>query len=79
MKEKVIPMIGQQQQPFDVSQAIQQNCKACGGEYFDIANRIKLISAIAPGNRTGQQVIVKFEAYLCRACGGELGKEVTKQ
>lgn len=65
--------IGGQQQPFDISQAVQKQCVKCKGEHFDKAFRLGLISPMAPGNKTGQEVRVEYQTYLCRACGHEFG------
>lgn len=72
-----IPAIGgaQQQVPFDISQARQQNCLGCKSNLFDLAYRVGIISSMAPGNKTGQNVTVKYEAYICHECGLELGKQ----
>ena len=77
-----IPGIGQQlrQPTADVREAINKRCTQCDNEFFDIVYRIGVIPAIAPKNETGKDVLVKFEAYLCRGCGCEYRKEViTKQ
>jgi len=70
-----VPNLGKQQQqvPFDVTQAIQKACP-CGAELFDKALRIKSVSKLAPGNKTGQDVMIEFAVYVCRKCGEELGK-----
>jgi len=71
-----VPNLGKQQQvPFDVTQAIGKACQ-CGYELFDKAVRIKVISRIAPGNTTGQDVMIEFAVYVCRKCGAELGKNI---
>ena len=64
---------GQQQQPFDVGQAVQKQCLKCKGEHFDKTFRLGLISPMAPGNTTGQEIRVEYQTYLCRACGHEFG------
>ncbi len=68
----LVPTVGQQQ-PFDISQAVQKRCVKGGGEHFDKAFRLGLISPMAPGNKTGQEVRVEYQTYLCRACGHEFG------
>lgn len=68
----MVPKVGQQQ-PFDISQAIQRQCVKCKGETFDKAFRLGIISPMAPGNKTGQEVRVEYQTYLCRACGHEFG------
>lgn len=72
-----VPAIGgtQQQGPFDISQAQPKGCLGCGGGLFDLVYRIGIISAMAPGNKTGQNVTVKYEVFLCHKCGLELGKQ----
>ncbi|MCK4828801.1 hypothetical protein KA005_74440 [bacterium] len=64
-----------QQQPFDISEAISKSCEQCGGAVFDQAVKLGLISKLSSKNRTGQDVLVKFEVYLCRNCGHEYGQE----
>ena len=81
--KKVIPMMvpnlgGPMQQPFDISEAIQKHCEKCGGLTFDQAVKLGLISKMAGRNRTGQDVLVKFEVYLCRSCGHEYGQPVVQ-
>jgi len=73
-----IPMVGggMQQQPFDISEAMQKACEKCGGATFNQAVKLGLISKMAPKNRTGQDVLVKFEVYICRSCGHEYGQPV---
>lgn len=81
MKPMSVPKIGgQQQQPFDISEAVPKSCEQCGGAVFDQAVKLGLISKLSAKNRTGQDVLVKFEVYLCRDCGHEYGQAVeTKQ
>ena len=77
-----LPGIGQQlrQPTVDVSEAINKSCAHCDSEFFDVVFRLAVVPTIAPKNMTGKDVLVKFEAYLCRGCGCEYGKEViTKQ
>ena len=72
-----IPNIGGgQTQAFDVREAVQRRCAACDGEYFDPVVRLGVISKVAPNNRTGQDVLVPMQCFLCRGCGGEFGKAV---
>ena len=74
-----IPMVGGgQQQPFDISEAIQKQCDVCGERTFDQAVKLGLISKMAPKNRTGQDVLVKFEVYICRNCDHEYGQPVVQ-
>lgn len=75
MKPVSVPKIGQQQ-PFDISDAVPRQCAQCGKAIFDQVLRLGLISALSPKNRTGQDVLVKFEVFLCRECGHEYGQEV---
>lgn len=75
-----IPMMkqnigGYQPQPqFDVTQARPKKC-SCGCEYFNQAFRLGVISGMAPGNNTGKDVLVRFEAFLCRDCGKDQGQD----
>jgi hypothetical protein len=70
---KMVPRIGGQQQPFDIREAVQKQCEKCSGEIFDKAFRLGLISPMAPGNKTGQEVLVEYQTYICRACRHEFG------
>jgi len=70
----VVPNLGKQQLPFDMTQAIGQACQ-CGGDLFDKVMRLKSVSKLAPGNKSGQDVMIEFAVYVCRACGKELGKK----
>ncbi len=79
MEKIPIPQIGQQQQQFDISQAVSKNCEACGGEYFSQAFKLSMISALAPGNRTNQKILVPGQTFLCLSCGHEFGKDVPKK
>jgi len=77
-----VPAIGgsQQQQPFDINEAIPKRCIDCNGETFDLMYRLAVISAVAPKNRTGKDILVKLETFLCRGCEWEYGKQMeTKQ
>jgi len=65
-----------QQQPFDVSEAVPKNCEQCGGKVFDLAFKLMVISHLSPKNNTGQDVLVKAEAFLCHECGHEFGQVV---
>ncbi len=71
--KNVIPKVGGQQQPFDLTQVVQKQCAKCGGEHFDKAFRLGLISSMAPGNTTRQEIRIEYPTYLCRACGHEFG------
>jgi len=63
----------QPQQQFDITEAVQKKCD-CGSEHFNQAYKLGVISGMAPRNRTGKDVIVRFEVFLCRECGKEFGK-----
>ena len=68
--------IGAPQQPqFDVTEAIPKKCQSCDCEFFNAVYRMGTIPSMAIRNRTGQDVPIKFEAYLCWECGAEYGKE----
>jgi hypothetical protein len=71
----MVPRIGEQQ-PFDISQAVQKQCAKCKGDYFDKVFRIGMISPMAPGNKTGQEIRVEYQTYLCRLCGREFGAPI---
>lgn len=67
----MVPNLGaKQQSPIDITQASRRVCE-CGGEYFDKVMRLGVVSKMASGNRTGQDVIVELYCYLCRKCGVE--------
>ena len=68
----MVPKVGQQQ-PFDIREAIMKPCEKCKGETYDKAFRLGLISPMAPGNLTRQEVRVEYQTYLCRGCGHEFG------
>ena len=69
-----VPNLGKQQLPFDITQAIGQSCQ-CGSDLFEKVLRLKSVSKLAPGNTSGQDVMIEFAAYVCWKCGTELGKE----
>lgn len=53
---------------------VQKKCE-CGHELFDVAYRYRILPAISPKNPTGKDYPIKVEAFICRACGLELGKK----
>lgn len=63
---------GQRQIMIDNSDLIESKCQACGGELFDLAYRHKTLPSISPKNPTGQNYPIKFEVFICRACGEEM-------
>lgn len=74
------PQQANDQPPFDISDAIAKNCDQCGGALFTPAVRLGTISSMAPKNRTGQNVLVRFDTYICQSCGHEFGQKTeTKQ
>lgn len=77
--KNVLPMgmpRGGMQQPFDIAEAVPKKCEKCQGEFYDKVLRLGIISKIAPGNKTGQDVRIEFNTYLCRKCGHEFGVPV---
>jgi hypothetical protein len=67
-----IPAINNQQPMFDVTQAVQKKCE-CGAENFDKIYTIRMVSKLAPGNRTQRDIIVEVPVYyVCRNCGEKL-------
>lgn len=68
------PLMGTLSQPFDVTQAQRKACGQCGGELFDKAYKMGVISRMASGNRTGQDITVEYPCYVCSNCGIEFGK-----
>ncbi len=69
----MVPRVGGQQQPLDISKAVLQQCAQCGGSHFDKVFKIGLISPMAARNLTRQEIRVEYQTYLCRACGHEFG------
>ena len=66
----------QQQQPqFDIREALPKKCPQCGCELFEGLYRLGVIPSMAIRNRTGQDLLIKTEAYLCWECGAEYRKE----
>lgn len=74
----MVPNIGGGMVPYDLTETVYKKCPACDHEYFDAVYRIGNIPKIAPKNRTGQDIFVKGETFLCRKCGHEYGKPVFK-
>ena len=72
----MVPNIGGQQLPFDVSEAIPKACEVCGCQHWETLQRLGLISSMAPKNITGRDQLIKFEVYLCHSCGHEYGQAV---
>jgi len=69
-----VPRVGgnQQQQPqFDINQAVYKKCE-CGCEYFDKVFKVGVISDLAPGNNTRQNIQVEGAVFVCHKCGEEL-------
>ena len=58
----------------DVRDAVHRKC-VCGNEYFVQVFRLGAISKMSPTNPTGQDILVKFEIYLCNKCDLEYGRE----
>jgi hypothetical protein len=71
----MVPKVGQQQ-PFDIREAVGKKCEKCSSVNFDKVFKLGIISSIAPGNKTGQDVRVEFQTYLCRGCGHEFGAPI---
>ena len=66
----------QQQTPqFDIREALPRKCPSCGHEYFNLVYRLGMIPAMALRNQTRQDLLIKTEAYMCRECGNEYGKD----
>ena len=76
--KKVIPLqvpnVGAQTLPVDITQASRRVC-SCGSELFDKTFRVGIVSRLASGNRTGQDVAIEMPTYVCFKCGIELGKQ----
>ena len=68
-------MAGPQQIQIDAFDTIESKCKACGGVLFDLAYRHRILPSISPKNPSGRDQPIKFEVFICRQCGVELGKE----
>ena len=63
-----VPLVGQAQPPIDVTQASVRVC-ACGSNVFDQAFTLGMVSRMASGNKTGQDVLVQMPVFVCRECG----------
>lgn len=70
-----VPAIGgtPQQIQLDQNDTIEKRCEACDGQLFDMAYRYRILPSISLKNPTGKDMAIKFEAFVCRACGHELG------
>jgi len=69
-----IPRIGgdSQQPEFDITQIVYSQCE-CGVERFCEVFKVGIISRLAPGNKTNQDISVKAPAgFVCCECGKEL-------
>ena len=66
-----VPAIGNQQPIFDPAQAAPIKCQACDHEVFAQAFKLSKLSHIASRNKTGQDLTIKTEVFLCVACGAE--------
>ena len=59
---------------FDPREAIKQACP-CGNELYNKVHRLARVSHMAPGNKTGQDVLVDQPVFCCAVCGLEVGLE----
>ena len=70
-----VPEIGNhQQQAFDVKDAVRKECNSCSGSLFTQALKLGVISSMSPKNNVGNDVLVKFEVFVCVKCGTEFGQ-----
>ena len=70
-----VPEIGRQQpQAFDVKDAVMKECENCSGSLFTQALKLGVISSMSPKNNVGNDVLVKFETFVCMKCGTEYGQ-----
>lgn len=79
LKGKVSSMQGRiKEQRIDISPAdtMEVTCKACGGELFDVAVRLRTFPALSPKNPTGKDQVITIQTFICRGCGHEVGKAV---
>lgn len=60
----------------DANDTIEKHCEACDGQLFDLAYRYRILPSVSVKNPTGKDMPIKFETYMCRTCGHELGKAV---
>jgi len=65
------------QPQLDPKQASPRAC-LCGSEFFDVAYRIGIVSRLAPGNQTSRDVLIKYEALICRGCGVEFREHLPR-
>ncbi len=77
--QMMVPRVGGQQQMFDVTEAVPKVCDKCKGEHFDKVYRLGMIPKMAIRNKTGQEIRVEYQTFLCRSCGHEFGVPVVVQ
>ena len=71
-----VPRVGGINQPqVDANQLIKyakyKQC-VCGFDYFDKVFKVGVISDLAPGNNTRQDIQVEGAVFVCHKCGEEL-------
>ena len=75
-----IPNIGGGlQQQISMQDTTEQPCLKCQGQLFDSAVKLRVFSRMNLKNPTGQDVLIKIEVYICRACGHEHGQSVFQE
>lgn len=75
------PGLGQPRQiQIDPSDITYKTCDHCGHELFDVAYKFGVVSMLSPKNPTSNDIPVKTEVLICRACGTMFGiQPVIKQ
>jgi hypothetical protein len=56
------------QQMYDPAQAVPKLCP-CGCDRFAMIFKIAMVSRLAPGNKTGQDLFISMPVYACVNCG----------
>lgn len=77
MNGNVMPIRAGQQQQFDVREAVKKSCEKCGFDYFEKVYKIGMIPVVAPSNKTGREVRINYEIFICLKCGHEFGAPVS--
>jgi hypothetical protein len=57
----------------DPSEAVIQKCVMCESELFNKIFKIGIVSAVAPRNRTGQELLAETHFFYCHKCGHRYG------
>ena len=77
MNGNVMPIRAGQQPQFDAREAVKKSCEKCGFDYFEKVYKIGMIPVVAPSNKTGKEVRINYEIFICLKCGHEFGAPVS--